>query len=160
MPNVLPTANDVPTTRELQQRLDGMAEAVRLVQATVDRMPTPAIVQAHLETLEVLVDQRFVAERELTMKQFEANKELVLTTFRSSETALAAALAARREATDDVRVNIRTLHDALAKTVDDLKDRINRTEGAKRGIGEIWAIFIGVAGVAAALAAIFVNRLH
>ncbi len=124
-----------PTVDTLDEKLNGMQEAVRLLQASVDRMPTPDIVQSDVDALKELTAANFKAARELMDAKFDGNK-----------TALDAALKTQKEASDKIEsaskeqnVNVLATISALRQTTDDkisdLKDRFNTREGQTTGTG-------------------------
>lgn len=138
-----------PTTRELQTRLDGMAEAVKLLQAAVDRQPTPALVQSDVDAL-----------RTLTGTRIDGLKELIDAKSQGDSRALAAALATRSEATQEIKESFGKQFENQAKLIDALKERIDRGEGRGRGIVDSWGVLVSVAGIIGIIATILATRVH
>lgn len=145
-----------PSVETLQQQIDSMKEAVRLLQEGVNRMPTPAIVDGKVDSLKELTDTKILGLRELIDAKFEGNK-----------TALDAALKTQKEGADKIEsnftkqfenvvANIQTLTKSFDDKITDVKDRFNTSEGRGVGrndfIGWIVAAVVIVGGIAALLA--------
>lgn len=120
-----------------------MAEAVRLLQSSVSGQPSPSIVMASVSAL-----------KELTTDQFTGLEKLVNAKFEGNKTALDAALKTQKEAADEIKVSFSKQYDNLSKMIDDLKDRVNSSEGRVKGHGEGWAILVAAIGIIASLAGI------
>jgi len=136
-----------PTTRELETRLDGMSEAIRLVQSRVDRMPTPDMVQSDVEKL-----------REVTGTRIDALSTLLDSKLLGNEIALKAALLTRKEATEEIKENFGKQFENQAKLIEALKERIDRTEGRAGGLDKGWGIFVSAVGIIGIIATIIVTR--
>lgn len=115
-------------------QFDAQREAVRLLQDFANRQPTTEAVNGDVKAL-----------KESVALQFADLKELANAKAEGSKTALDAALKTQKEASDKLEANFGKQFESLSKQIDDLKDRINRTDG--RGTGR--TDFIGwiVAGV-------------
>lgn len=138
-----------PSVETLQQQIDSMKEAVRLLQENVNSMPTPAIVDAKVDAL-----------KELTDTKINGLKELVDARSEGSKTALDAALKTQKEASDKIETNfskqfdnLTSISHATAKASDDkigdLKDRVTAIEGRSAGLGSAGSILLGVGSLVA-----------
>lgn len=143
-----------PSVETLEQRLDGMAEAVKLLQASVNSMPTPAIVMEKVDALKDLTDTKITGLRELIDAKFDGNK-----------TALDAALKTQKEGADKIEsnftkqfenvvANIQTMTKSFDDKISDVKDRFNTSEGRSKGLGDGWVILVGAIGVIGIIASI------
>jgi hypothetical protein len=130
--------------RSIEEKLslqrDADKSAVQLLQDRADRQPTTERVAADLEALKDLTAVRFTALKELLDAMFEGNK-----------TALDAALKTQKEASDEIKISFSKQFDSLKTMHDDLKDRINRSEGRSGGLSSAGAIVLGVASVIVAV---------
>ena len=112
-----------PSVETLQQQIDSMKEAVRLLQDYTNRMPTPAIVDGKVDALKELVDSEIAGLKELIKTILEGNK-----------TALDATLRTNEKAGDELKSSIAKQFDSVSKRFDDLKERLDRGEGRSTGI--------------------------
>jgi len=146
-----------PTPRTLEQmyrelkgledkisiRLLGYDEAVKLLQALANRQPTTEAVDGDVKALKELTAEQFAALRELMVAKFDGNK-----------TALDAALKTQKEASDKIESNFSKQFDNLDGKINDLKDRVNGSEGRSKGLGDGWVILVGAVGALGVLASI------
>ncbi len=168
MVDALAKAAQIVTVETLSQRLDGMDEAIRLLQVTTSSMPTPATVQERVTALKELTESNRLADQKLVDAKFDGNK-----------TALDAALKTQKEASDKIEsaskeqnVNVLATISALRQTTDDkisdLKDRFNTREGQTSGSGSanassrallfsIIGIVLAAIGGVAAITSVIVN---
>lgn len=124
-------------------QFEAQGEAVRLLQAANDRQPSTREVQLEVGSL-----------KELTSDRFHSLKELINAKAEGTKTALDAALETRKEASDKIENTFNKQFDGLSKRIDDLKERIDRSEGRGKGLGDGWIILLGVVGAASAVAGI------
>jgi len=124
-------------------RLVGYDEAVRLLQAHANRQPSTEAVDGSVKALKELTAEQFAALRELMVAKFDGNK-----------TALDAALKTQKEASDKIESNFSKQFDNLDGKINDLKDRVNGSEGRSKGLGDGWVILVGAIGVIGILASI------
>jgi hypothetical protein len=150
-----------PSVETLEQRLDSMDRAIILLQDSVNRMPTPSLVMSKVESVEKVAG--------IQLADF---KELVLTMFKGSGTALEAALQAQQKSADKTEVSftkqfdsltalINTKTQALDEKIGDNKDRITSSEGRTKGLGDGWVILVGalgVIGVIVGIVGVFIGR--
>lgn len=150
-----------PSVETIQQDITSMKEAVRLLQDSVNRMPTPAIVQGNVDALKELTDTKINGLKELVDAKFEGNK-----------TALDAALKTQKEASDKIEANfskqfeaITSISQATAKATDekigDLKDRQTASDGRTVGLGAAGSILLGIGSliaVAVVVASFIISR--
>ena len=155
------TSPSKPSVLTLEQRLDSMDKAIALLQEGVNRMPTPAIVQAAVDALKELTDTKITGLRELIDAKFEGNK-----------TALDAALKTQKEGSDKIEsnftkqfenivTNIQTLTKSFDDKISDVKDRFNTSEGRTTGLGTAGSILLGVGsliGVTIVVASFIIAR--
>lgn len=159
-------------TRIMETRMEGYDKAIELLQAFADRMPTTAMVQASLDGLKAVMEERFIS----TKMQFEqrdvavaaalqAAKEAVLEQNRSSATAISKSELATQKQIDTQSSLISTATGALRDQIDDLKARLIRVEEGstvqketktdnRQNIG----MLVGVGGLAIA-AVVFIMKL-
>lgn len=157
--------NMSPSIEALAQRLDSAMEAVKLLQARSDKMPTPDIVMAEVYKLEAVMNAKF-----------DGNK-----------TALDAALKTQKESSDKIEASFTKQLENVAKLVDtktdgldgkitDLKDRFltsdSRNVGRELGVNDqrrdirdstqdtqwIWGVLVGVAIAGASIVASFLIK--
>lgn len=144
-----------PSVETLQQQIDSMKEAVRLLQEGVNRMPTPAIVDGKVGALKELTDTKISGLKELVDAKFEGNK-----------TALDAALKTQKEASDKIEANFSKqfesstiIAQATTKATDDkigdLKDRITASESRGTGRGDVVGYIAIAVAIVAGLIGIF-----
>jgi len=150
-----------PTPRTLEQmyreikavedkvniRLVGYDEAVKLLQAFANRQPTTEAVDGDVKAL-----------KELTAEQFAALKELVIAKFDGNKTALDAALKTQKEASDKIESNFSKQFDNLDSKINDLKDRVNGSEGRSKGLGDGWGYLVGAIGIIGLIASIILTK--
>jgi ABC-type transporter Mla subunit MlaD len=126
-------------------RFEAHQEAVRLLQDFANRQPTTEAVNGDLKAL-----------KELTAEQFAALRELIGAKSDGSKTALDAALKTQEKALDEIKSSFGKQFENLSKQIDDLKERINRTDGRGTGrndfIGWIVAAVVVVGGIIGMLA--------
>ncbi len=127
---------DNPSTSELRTRLDGMDKAIALIQSRVDRMPTPDLVQADVNSLAILTGTRIDALQKLVDAEFQSNSK-----------ALDAALLTRKEATEEIKESFSKQFDSQNKLIDAIKERIDRAEGRVVGIGQGWGVLVSAMGI-------------
>jgi len=137
-------ASKTPTVETLSQRLDGMQEAVRLLQAFADKAPTTRDVHGEVAAL-----------KELTAADFKALRELLDSKFDGNKVALDAALKTQKEGSDKIESNfvkqidgVLATIETLTKTTDDkigdLKDRVTLRDGQTVGHSDSRALIFSV----------------
>lgn len=147
-----------PSVETLEQRLDSMDKAITLLQGSVDRMPTPSLVMAAVDSLKELTGAQLSGLRELVDAKFEGNK-----------TALDAALKTQKEASDKIEANFTKQFEAISNIVEaktkaldekigDNKDRITSSESHSKGLGDGFGYVIGAVGIVVAVATFIVTR--
>lgn len=142
------------TVGMLAQRLDGMDEAIRLLQGVADRMPTPALVQASVDS-----------EKELTKERFKGVADILA----ERKTQVESALTAQKESAAETKTSLSELITQTAQTLStkagglerettDIKTRLttieSRTIVTKEASGDnrslifsIIAAFVGIGGL-------------
>jgi hypothetical protein len=153
-----------------ETRLNGMDRAIALVQDSADRLPL------HMETkvrnLERLHEEKFASvqtqfrERDTRAEQtqkdskvavdaaLQAAKEAVGEQNKSSSLAISKSEAATTKQIDQLVVLITSSNKALDEKINDVKERVTRTEGKGAGLSAGWGYIVGAAGVAAAISAV------
>lgn len=115
-------------------QFEAQREAVRLLQDFANRQPTTEAVNGDVKALKESMGLQFIALEKLATAKADGSK-----------TALDAALKTQEKALDEIKGSFSKQFENLSKQIDDLKDRINRTDGRGTGRND----FIGwiVAGV-------------
>lgn len=140
-----------PSVETLQQQIDSMKEAVKLLQDGVNRMPTSDLVDGKVAALKELTDTKILGLRELIDAKFEGNK-----------TALDAALKTQKEGSDKIEsnftkqfenivTNIQTLTKSFDDKITDVKDRFNTSQGQVTGSASTWATVLSLVFAVASL---------
>lgn len=124
-------------------QFEAQREAVRLLQDFANRQPTTEAVNGDVKAL-----------KELTSDKFASLKELINAKAEGTKTALDAALETRKEASDKIENTFNKQFDGLSKRIDDLKERIDRSEGRGKGLGDGWVILVGAVGILGIIASI------
>jgi len=152
--------------RIIEARLNGMDEAIRLLQDIKDKMPSE--IKEKIGNLERLHNERFSS----VTAQFEAIGKLSEQTKADTKTAVDAALSAQKEAAGKSEVSTTKQIDEQGRRVDDLKARVDRIEATAIGAGgatisrqassaNSWTIvggIVGVLGFIALLAAMMMKQ--
>lgn len=149
---------DELTVGMLAQRIDGMDEAIRLLQEAANRQPSPREVElqvhalkelktAHFQALRELIDARFDGNKTALDAAFQAARETGQEQIRSRDQAIAKSEAAIAKQIDALQ----TLWQTTAKNTDDkfndLKDRFNTSAGRSKGIGDGLGYVVGAIGL-------------
>jgi type VI protein secretion system component VasK len=103
-----------------------------------------------VQTLKEMTEQRFTDSDKAIQAALSAAKEAVVK----------AELAAdkRFELLNELRSGVATHEqlEALEKVVDDLKDRINTSQGKGQGFSQSWGIFVAIVTIAVALLGVMI----
>lgn len=172
-----------PSVETLEQRLDSMDRAIVLLQDSVNRMPTPAIVMEKVHALESLHDEKFrgiatqFKERDTRTEQsasstkiavdaaLQAAKEAVAAQNTASAQAIAKSEAATTKQIDAIANLITAQAKGTDEKIDDVKGRIQSLESQKAGAQEqrssnkdAFGYVIGAVGIVIAVATFIVTR--
>jgi Fe2+ transport system protein B len=155
----------------LETRLNGMDKAIELVQKQTDKFPSQVL--DGIKQLQSLHEEKFRSietqflERDTRTEQtsrdskvavdaaLQAAKEAVGEQNKSNALAIAKSEATFTKQIDQIGVLISTLQKGLDDKIDDIKGRLGTIESTRKGMGDLWGILVGLAGLAIALAAIF-----
>lgn len=125
-------------------RFEAQQEAVRLLQDFANRQPTTEAVNGDVKAL-----------KELTSEQFAALRELISAKSEGSKTALDAALKTQDKTLDEIKGLFGKQFENLSKQIDDLKERINRTDGRGTGRSDFVGWIVAAVVIVGGLIAIF-----
>lgn len=154
-----------PSVETLDERLNAAAEAVRLLQASVNSMPTPAIVMAAVNALQNLHDEKFVSiqtqfrERDTRAEQtakdnktsidaaLQAAKEAVSEQNKSNTLAIDKSEAAFTKQIDQIGTLIATTKEAIDGQINDMKTRLTTIESHGSGVKDGFGYIVGGVGL-------------
>lgn len=110
--------------------------------------------QRQHEDLRSMLDERYRTQTDAVRAAFAAQETAVNAALLSQEKAVVKAEVAadkRFDLLNELRIGVATREqiDALDKRVDDINDRINRTEGRTSGLSAGWGYLVGAVGLAA-----------
>lgn len=151
----------------IETRLDGMDKAIRLLQDTADRFPDR--IDEKISGLKTVHDERFASiqqqftERDVRTEQaagavkiavdaaLQAQKEAVGEQNKSSALAIAKSEASTMKQIDQQAVLITQMGKGIDDKIDDLKERLTRTEGKGAGLAAGWGYLVAAIGLALAI---------
>lgn len=125
---------------QMNLQFDAVKEATKLLQDRSDRQPSIEAVNGDLKAL-----------KELTASERRSLEKLVKANFAGNKTALDAALKTQEKALDEIKISFSKQFDNMQIMLNDMKDRINRSEGRTAGLSTAGAIGLGVCTVIVAL---------
>lgn len=179
-PTVLTTQalqREVAGLKELvETRLEAMDKAITLLQSRSDRSPSIDVVNESVTSLRKLFIEKFrrvdtqIAERDTsTDKTAQANakaieaalqaaKEAVSEQNKSNAESMLKTETALTKQLDQQGVLMQQKTESLESQVDDLKERLNVSDGRSKGAGDIWGYVIGAAGALVAFLAFVMRR--
>lgn len=158
----------------LETRLDAMDKAIGLLHE--HNSSTPDHIKDMVGQLQFLHEEKFRSigsqflERDTRTEQtsrdskvavdaaLQAAKEAVGEQNKSNAMAIAKSEATFTKQIDQIGTLITTLQKGLDDKIDDIKGRLGSIESTRKGIGEMWGVLVGLAGLAIAVAAIFYHR--
>jgi hypothetical protein len=169
-PTVLTTAalqREVAGLKELfETRLNAMDKAIDLLQATANKSPTIAVVDANGKRLEDVTNERFIGvaqkfddliakidqasvkDAKAVDAAFSAQKEAVAEQNKSNAQAISKSEAAINKQIESITSLQNTMDKATATAISDLKERITLFEGQKKGVETSYGMLIGLGGLA------------
>lgn len=137
----------------IKTRLDGMAEAVKLLQDTADKFP--ARIDEKITSLKQLHEERF---RAVDVK-FDERQKLFDKAAELTGKALDAALLTAEKAVGKTETSFTKQLDSLADRINEIKARLDRGEGQKKGAVDMWGYVLAGVMLIIALASIGVAVL-
>lgn len=132
----------------IETRLDGMAEAVKLLQDTADKFP--ARIDEKITGLRLVHEEKFSSvDGRFSERDTRADKFAEL-----NQKALDAALLTAEKAVGKTETSFTKQLDSLADRINEIKGRLDRGEGQDTGGQNVWGyvgiivgVLIGVAGI-------------
>lgn len=171
---------EIGALKELFDReISAMKEAVKLLADNANKSPTVAVVNELVGRLEAVTNEKFrridtqISERDTRTEQssrdakvaidaaLQAQKEAVSEQNKSNAASMTKSEAGFTKLLDQQQLMIQQNTKTTDEKIEDLKGRVNNSEGQTKGSGDAWGIIIGViigvAGLLIAIAAIAVN---